>query len=91
MLPDGAVWHTASEIVVPVNVSRVFLPPYSPKLNPGERLWLYLREHFLSLRLLRDLDDIINGCCDAWNRMTAKPRRIASLTHVPYLRPVRTS
>ena len=36
-----------------------FLPPYSPKLNPAERLWLHLRDRYLSLRLFRDLDDII--------------------------------
>ena len=28
------------------------LPPYSPELNPVERVWLYLRERFLSLRVL---------------------------------------
>ena len=91
MLLDGAGWHTAGEIVVPANVSLVFLPPYSPKLNPAERLWLFLRERFLSLRLFRDLDDIIDGCCDAWNRMTAERGRVASLTDFPYLRSVRTS
>lgn len=91
MLLDGAGWHIAGDIVVPENVSLIFLPPYSPQLNPPERLWLYLRERFLSLRLFRDLDDIIDACCDAWNRMTAEPGRIASLTDFSYLRKVRTS
>ena len=91
LMLDGAGWHTAGEIIVPTNVSLLFLPPYSPKLNPAERLWLHLRERFLSVRLFRDLDDIINGCCDAWNRMTAEPGRVASLTNFPYLQTVRTS
>jgi transposase len=91
LLLDGAGWHTAGAIAVPGNVSLVFLPPYSPKLNPVERVWLFLREHFLSLRLFRDLDDIIRGCCDAWNRLLAEPGRVASLTDYPYLRSVRTS
>lgn len=91
LLLDGAGWHTAGEIIVPANVSLVFLPPYSPKLNPAERVWLHLRDRYLSLRLFRDLDDIINGCCDAWNSMTAEPGRVASLTDFPYLRSVRTS
>ena len=30
--------------------SLVFLPPYSPELNPIERLWLHLRDNRLSLR-----------------------------------------
>ncbi len=91
LLLDGAGWHTAGDIAVPENLSLIFLPPYSPKLNPVERVWLYLRERFLSLRLFADLDDIIAGCCDAWNRLVAEPGRIASLTDYPYLRSVRTS
>ncbi len=51
LLLDGAGWHIAADIAVPANVSLIFLPPYSPSLNPVERIWLYLRERFLSLRL----------------------------------------
>ncbi len=91
MLLDGAGWHVAGDIVAPENVSLIFLPPYSPQLNPPERLWLYLRERFLSLRQFRDLDDIIDACCNAWNRMVEEPGRIASLTDFPYIRSVRTS
>jgi hypothetical protein len=90
-LLDGAGWHTAGDITVPANVSLIFLPPDGPKLNPAERLWRYLRERSLSLRLFRDLDDVIDACCDACNRMIAEPGRIASRTDFPYLRSVRTS
>ena len=68
---------------MPANVSLVLPPPYSPKLNPAERLWLHLRDRYLSLRLFRDLDDIIDGCCHAWNRLTAEPGRVAPLTDFP--------
>ena len=91
LLLDGAGWHVAADIAVPANVSLVFLPPYSPGLNPVERIWLYLWERFLSLRLFADLDAIIDGCCDAWNRLTAEPGRVASLTDYPLLRSVRIS
>ena len=43
VLMDKAGWHTAGDLVVPENLSLVFLPPYSPELNPIERLWLHLR------------------------------------------------
>ena len=91
LLLDGAGWHTANDIVVPANISLVYLPPYSPELNPIERVWLYLRERFLSLRLFAGLDDIIDACCDGWNRLVAEPGRIACPTDYPSLRPVRTS
>jgi DDE superfamily endonuclease len=38
VLMDKAGWHTSGELVVPENLSLVFLPPYSPELNPIERL-----------------------------------------------------
>jgi transposase len=88
LLLDGAGWHTARDIVVPDNVSLVFLPPYSPELNPVERVWLYLRERYLSLRLFADLDAVIEGCRDAWNKLLNEPGRVASLTDYPYLRKV---
>jgi transposase len=51
LLLDGAGWHTAGDLAVPTNVSLIFLPPYAPELNPVERIWLHLRERYLSLRL----------------------------------------
>jgi DDE superfamily endonuclease len=48
VLMDKAGWHTAGDLVVPENLSLVFLPPYSPELNPIERLWLHLRETIAS-------------------------------------------
>jgi transposase len=40
VLMDKAGWHIADDLVVPANITPVFLPSYSPELNPIERLWL---------------------------------------------------
>ena len=40
---DGAGWHGSRVLRVPANVTLLFLPPYSPELNPVERVWRYLR------------------------------------------------
>ena len=40
---DGAGWHSGKALCVPHNITLVPLPPYSPELNPVERVWLYLR------------------------------------------------
>jgi transposase len=82
---DGAGWHTSRELAVPENISLVVLPPYAPELNPVERIWLFLRERFLSLRLLESTDEIINACCDAWMRLLAEPGRIRSLCNYPWI------
>ncbi len=40
MVVDQTGWHIAQALTVPGNVSLVLLPPYSPELNPVERVWL---------------------------------------------------
>src|SRR5260221_2256837 len=36
---DGAPNHRCKELALPNNISLLFLPPYSPELNPKENLW----------------------------------------------------
>ena len=64
------------------------LPAYSPELNPVERVWLYLRERFLSLRVFADYRAIVDACCTAWNRLVADPGRLRSLCDQPWIRNV---
>ena len=85
MVLDGAGWHDARALKVPECVTLVELPPYSPELNPVERVWLYLRERFLSHRLLADYNAVVEACCRAWNALTAQTGRIKSLCAYPYL------
>jgi DDE superfamily endonuclease len=85
---DRAGWHGARALAVPPNVTLVPLPPYSPELNPVERVWLYLRERFLSLPVFRDYRAIVDACCDAWNRLVADPGRLRSLCDQPWIRKI---
>src|SRR3712207_8751568 len=52
LILDRAGWHVARRLAVPENVTPLPLPAYSPELDPVERVWLYLRERFLSHRVL---------------------------------------
>jgi transposase len=60
-----AGWHTAGALVVPGNLSLVFLPPYSSELNPIEWLWLHLRDNGLSHCVFHGTGEIVDTCCDA--------------------------
>ena len=82
---DGAGWHQLRHADLPANLSLVSLPPYSPELNPVERIWLYLRERFLSLRILDDTEAIIDACCEAWNALANEPGRMQSLCAYPWI------
>ena len=82
---DGAGWHATAALDLPDNITLVPLPPYSPELNPVERIWLYLRERYLSLRMLDDYDAILEACCRAWNDLTETKDVIRSLTSYPWI------
>ncbi len=85
MMLDGAGWHDARALTVPDNVTLALLPPYSPELNPPERVWLYLRERSLSLRVLDDTEAIIDACCKAWIALIEEPGRMQSLCAYPWI------
>jgi len=53
---DGAGWHKSKELVVPEHMTLVFLPPYSPELNPVEQLWKLLRGKYFANRLFESMD-----------------------------------
>jgi transposase len=39
LVMDHGSCHKAKALLIPTNVVCLFLPPYSPELNPIERLW----------------------------------------------------
>ena len=83
VLLDKAGWHTSGDLVVPENLSLVFLPPYSPELNPIERLWLHLRDNRLSHCVFQTTGEIVDTCCDAWNCCSAKPDAVDPYIPIP--------
>jgi hypothetical protein len=82
---DQAGWHDARALHVPETITLLPLPPASPQLNPVERIWLYLRERYLSHRVLNDYEAVLDAVCRAWNRLVDETGRLASLTAYPYL------
>jgi len=76
---DKAGWHTTRKLQVPSNISLVHLPPASPELNPTENIWQYMRQTYLSNRVFRDYDHVVEAASSAWNNLTAEQGRIASI------------
>ncbi|CCG42717.1 transposase [Magnetospirillum molischianum] len=87
-LLDDAGWHASATLAVPGNITLVPLPPYSPESNPVERIWLYLRERFLSLQAWPDQEAIIQACCDVWNALASDAQRIKTLCLYPWIKKI---
>lgn len=53
-------------------------PPLSPDLNSAENEWQFLRDNWLSNRVIKSCDNIVAQCCEAWSELMAQPSRITS-------------
>jgi len=73
LLLDQAGWHMSSKLVVPANIVIVPLPPKCPELNPTENVWQFMRDNWLSNRVFKSYTDIVDHCCDAWNKFMDQP------------------
>ena len=78
---DQAGWHTSGKLDVPANVSILALPSRAPELNPVKNVSQFMRDNWLSNRVFSSYDDIVDHCCEAWNKLVAQPWKIMSIGH----------
>ena len=65
LLLDNAGFHPRPNLTVPDGLRLVYLPPYSPELQPAETLWTLVDEPIVN-RLIPSLDhlhDIVDARC----------------------------
>lgn len=77
---DGAGWHRANDLIVPPSVTPIFLPPYSPELNPVEHIWEYTRENDFRNRLCRNMDEVMDIMEHSLHRLGEAPALVRSMT-----------
>ena len=76
---DQAGWHGAKQLRIPANISLLPLPPRAPELNSQENIWQFMRQNWLSNRIFKSFDDIVDHCCYAWNTLIDQPWKIMSI------------
>ena len=56
MLDNGS-FHKSKKLIIPKNIILIFLPPYSPELNPAEKIWWQIKQEFVckSFETINDL------------------------------------
>ena len=60
---DGASWHKSKTLQIPHNIVILFLPPYTPEMNPIEQIWTYIRNEGFKNEAFNSLKDVINRLC----------------------------
>jgi len=44
---DNGSFHKSKKLIIPKNIILIFLPPYSPELNPAEKIWRQIKQEFV--------------------------------------------
>lgn len=72
---DNAGWHSQPGLTVPEGIRLLYLPPYTPELQPAETLWVHLDEPIVNRHFdtLAELDAVVAGQCV---RLTANRDRV---------------
>lgn len=56
---DGAAWHKSGNLVIPENICLIFIPPYTPEMNPIEQIWKEIRKRGFKNELFQTLDKVV--------------------------------
>ncbi len=80
---DQAGWHCSHDLKLPPNIRCEVLPPYSPELNPTERLWQWLRRHVTRNRIFDNEESLMDQLATSIKNMA--PSRIATLCRCSYM------
>lgn len=70
IIMDQAGWHKSKELQKPANIKIDFLPPYSPELNPVEKLWQWLKKETIHNHLFDTIEELADALAMEINKLT---------------------
>lgn len=82
MVLDNGAFHKAKSLNIPQNIGLIFLPPYSPELNPAEKIWFTLKRNFTN-RLFSSLNQLSDFIAESLR--TISPEKIKSICSFDYI------
>lgn len=70
LILDNGAFHKAKKLNIPTNIALLFLPPYSPELNPAEKMWRYFKDR-VSMIAYNTIDILQNQLSDITKQLTS--------------------
>jgi transposase len=70
MILDNGAFHHAKKLKIPNNIALLFLPPYSPELNPSEKMWRYFKDR-VSMIAYNNIEMLQNQISEIVKKLTA--------------------
>jgi transposase len=79
---DNGAFHKAKTLLIPQNIILIFLPPYSPELNPAEKIWQKFKRTF-SNQFFKTIEDLENFMCEMSNELNKE--QVKSICSFKYI------
>ena len=67
---DNAGFHRSKDLEIPQNITLVPQAPYSPELNPVERIWRWVKTNVLGNSIFKGIKDLFTAGITAWESLT---------------------
>lgn len=69
LILDNGAFHKAKALEIPPNIELMFLPPYSPELNPAEQMWRYLKDR-LANKIFTTIENMSDEIAKIYQNIT---------------------
>lgn len=69
---DNGAFHHAKSLIIPANIALLFLPPYSPQLNPAEKVWWIIKRE-LKMKLFKTIEELQEALSTAVEKLCTLP------------------
>lgn len=76
---DGAAWHKSKSLEIPKNIEIIFIPPYTPEMNPIEQIWKEIRKIGFKNEMFNSLKNVVDRLSDTLNSLSHDIIRSVSL------------
>ncbi|MEO0688239.1 MAG: IS630 family transposase, partial [Cyanobacteria bacterium J06649_11] len=78
LVQDQAGWHRSQKVNLPPGIETEFLPPYSPELQPAERLWSLVDEPIANenIETIDELEEILSKRCCVLSQMNEEIKNL---------------
>lgn len=76
---DNAGFHSLKQYEIPDNIKLIRIPPYTPELNPSEKIWHYIKQYYKN-KIFENLSNV-KIWLHEFIRNNLNPGLIKSITH----------
>lgn len=82
LLIDNAAFHSTKNVILPDNIKLIPIPPYSPELNPAEKIWQYLKDK-IAMKIFDNLKKMENYLIESIKSLD--PKKVIDITSFEYI------